>query len=261
MPPPADVTPAAVEPFELVLSRGVILFCDRAGVPCLKFPGDSTRRTWPLRSDRVQAWIVWTFKTATNRILKKSEVMDTLRALEGQAYENRPEDSDDDQLWRRFEDEPALQATYDFMRGKPRWEGRTEDLFTEVRKVANERNINLYSTKWPTIPRLLSAKLNRYRDVLRQAGIAVEITHCRDGSHTTLENVACDAGDGNSTPASPPANSQTLAPTQRDAGDVGDAGNQGTDETPRRICELLGSSQHNAISGGSSDGDRSERGN
>ena len=92
-------------------------------------------------------------------------------------------------LWRRFEDEPALQATYEFMRGKPRWEGRTEDLFTEVRKVAIDRDINLHSTKWPKISRLWSAKLNRHRDVLRQAGIAVEITHCRDGSHTTLTNV------------------------------------------------------------------------
>jgi hypothetical protein len=223
MPSPPDVTPAAVEAIKLVRDQDVDLFCDRASIPCMRIPHDTTRRTWSLRSDRIQAWLALAFEEATGRILRKSELNDVLRVLEGLAFKNPVKDSDDEQLWRRIEEEPLLQAVCGFMEAKDRWEARTKELLDDLRKIANECQIDTFTKKWPTIERLLSAKLNRHKELLRQVGILVTIEHRRTGSWTILTKPPRDARDEETTPASQSNNPQTLVPQQRDAGDAGDA--------------------------------------
>jgi hypothetical protein len=241
--PRNDPDPPVVEALRLVRSHQITLFCDRAGIPCLRL-GNVPADTWSLRSERAHAWVTLCYETKTGKVLRKSEVHDVLRVLEGQAYQNPSENSDDEQLWRHFEEEPLLQAVYDFMEGKERWENPTESLLAELRKVAIARNIDTYTKKWPAIARLLSARLNRLHGLLAQAGISVRVEHRREGSWVILTKTPRDVGDGKSSPASQPASPHVTTFPEADAGDDGDD----EKEAIEQICQLV--PERNGKSGG-----------
>lgn len=231
-----------------VARLNVKLFCDRTGKPCVRLPDDP--RTWPLRSDRFKAWFSYEVELQTKEVLKRSDLHNMLRILEGQAFATGVLDSDDNLLWQSLEDEPALLVTYEFMQDKLRVEYPTEILRGILTKLAQERHIDIQAKKWPAIARLLSVKLNRYKDLLQQAGITVSVEHRRDGSWTILERQNGDDGDAEPSPASQPNTPQMVAAQQRDAGEARDDKNQ---DTKRQIREMYGNTPTNVNSQGVKD--------
>ena len=170
---------------DLIDNEGVALFCDRAVVPCIRLPDDS--RTWQLRSDRVSAWLALIYEREKHEVLTRGEIAAVLRVLEGEADLHPSADSDEEQLWLRFEEEPLLQAVYEFMQDKDEaHEIKTSTLLAELNTIARGHDIDTFTHKWPKITRLLSAKLNRLEELLKQAGIKVVVEHRRDGSYTIL---------------------------------------------------------------------------
>ena len=202
---PSKVLPESPTAATLKLVRDLIeagevdLFCDRVVVPCVRLPDDP--KTWQLRSDRVSAWLALIYERATKDVLNRSQIAAVLQVLQGEAHQHPSEESDEEQLWLRFEEEPLLQAVYDFMQEKERWEENTSRLLEELKKVASNRQIDTFTSKWPKITRLLSARLNRLKSLLEQAGIRVVVEHRREGSYAILSRIPLgDAGDGNDQP-------------------------------------------------------------
>jgi len=220
--PPSD-DPLEVRVLRHVRQSGLYLFRDPLGTPCVRLPNDPTRKRWPVVSEYFERWIAHSYEEQTSDILPGTIIKQVIRVLAGEAAQKPMEKGDKHDIWQTFDGEPVLQALIAFMDGHEElWEERTRHLLALLKERAHEAGIWTDSPKWPKATQVLSAKLNRYSDLLKQIGLRCEVTHMRNGSFTHLEWMpGSDARD--TAPFEPPPGPSRSGDGNSTSGDAGEA--------------------------------------
>lgn len=170
-------------------------FRDRAGVPSVCLPADPERKIWPIRSERVEAWVSHLVEAKAGFVPKAAQVREVLRVCEGEAHLQPRLDGDDQQLWEAIDNEPVLLVLLDFMKGKKPYQSYTHALLKDLNIHAPSLKVWTDSNQWPKITQVLSRKLKTHSQTLRQAGLRVQLSRTREGSHVELRWLDGDASD------------------------------------------------------------------
>ncbi|WP_437202038.1 hypothetical protein [Planctomicrobium sp. SH664] len=175
----------------LIFSMKVRYHIDKTGEPCLLLPGDSLERAYPIQSRRVRAYIAALAWNSVQMLPSTAELDRVLRVLEGLAWELAPKDATRDQLWHSLQDKPILQVVIEFMREREKHEAQMQTLLNDLELVAEKHKFDVYAKQWPKTAAHLSAQLRQEhnQEILKQFGIAIEITRDKNGAKVVLSRV------------------------------------------------------------------------
>lgn len=173
---------------EIADQANLSVFCDDLGNPCVVIPTLEGDQVWPLRHDRIKAWIAERFHRQTGVFVTDKDLNQSFRVLEGRAWNSEKRSPTVDAVWRNIERDPVAIALIDFANQQGEFSGRTRDLFRELnstRIVARLQNAGLIS-KFPVNTQAFSRGVSRVRDALKTLGLYVDLEHKQDGSHCKL---------------------------------------------------------------------------
>lgn len=169
----------AATALRLILNSTPSLYCNVVGTPCIGLPSirpgppqEEAQEEWPLRSERVRAWIGEFFWEQTGMVLRERGITQTVIVLEGKAWHDQRLDLE---LSAAMDQEPVLEAAVIWMNQNPRFEGTQTKLLEELGKIAKKYGVDTQSQAWPKGPAQLSRRISELESLLKKAGVAVTI--------------------------------------------------------------------------------------
>lgn len=153
------------------------LFCDSVGIPRIRLPpvrNSTGEEPWPLRSDRVRAWIADFVWERAAIILLDREIDRILNILEGKAWQDQRRDLE---LCEAIEQDSVLEAVLVYMESETLFEGTMTKFQHELAKAAKRAGLDVRSKNWPKGAPQLSRRIGSVERFLTKAGIRVDRSH------------------------------------------------------------------------------------
>lgn len=186
---------------ELILDQKPELFVNLVGQPVIALPTPEeqpTARPWPLRSERVKAWIAELVWQRQDIVLGERDIDRIITVLIGKAWKDQRTNI---ALTEAVDQDPLLDALIVFMQQNAAFDGSSTKLLAELSKAAMEAGLDTRDRLWPSGAPQLSRRIRELKDLLRAAYIASETGRRGSGVRFVKLTRLKAADDG---PKSPP---------------------------------------------------------
>ncbi len=160
---------------DLILATQPELFINVVGQPTIGLPFSSTppnRDTWPLRSERVKAWIAEFVWERAGMVLAEREIDRIVTVLVGKAWHDPRHDSE---LADAMDTDPLLEAVVIFMHEHAVFDKSCTALKAELDQVARAAGLDIKDRLWPKAAPQLSRRIEELKPLLKRGDITAEI--------------------------------------------------------------------------------------
>lgn len=205
----ADPIPNVRQPafaLDRILAEQPELYINLVGQPTIVLaettqsasPDRPQSRIWPLRSDRVKAWIAEFTWNESGIVLAEREIDRIVTVLVGKAWHDQRNDVE---LTEAMDDDPLLEAIMIFMHEHAIFDKNATALIASLDQVARAAGIDTKDRLWPKGASQLSQRIGKLKPFLQRAGITAELGR-RTGGHRYIKLTRHKQNDG--TVAEPP---------------------------------------------------------
>lgn len=223
VPERAEVVSQPAMALALILETRPELFINVVGQPTIRLPdvpGRSTPETWPLRSDRVKAWIAEFVWNRTGIVLADREIDRIVTVLVGKAWQDPRHDVE---LTEAMDADPLLEALLIFMHDHAVFDTSCTALKAALDDVALLASLDTKDRLWPKAAPQLSQRIENLKPLLKRASITAELGRRAGGKRFVRLLHDKPSGGDAAGPPLPPSVDNSHHPTEfrrRDGGDV-----------------------------------------
>lgn len=200
----ADVVSQPAMALALILETRPELFINVVGQPTIRLPdapGRSTRVTWPLRSERVKAWIAEFVWNRTGIVLADREIDRIVTVLVGKAWHDSRHEVE---LTEAMDADPLLEALLIFMHDHAVFDKSCTALKADLDQVARSAGLDTKDRLWPKAAPQLSRRIEDLKPLLQRASITAELGRRAGGTRfVRLANEKPSGGDAAGPPLPP----------------------------------------------------------
>ncbi len=214
-----------VAALKLIIEAIPELYCNIVGEPCIRLPpmrDGPDGGVWPLRSERVRAWIAEFIWKETETVLFEREITRFLAVLEGKAWQDQRLNLE---VKDAVDQEPVLEAILIWLGINRRYEGTSTKFLQELRKTARKYGVDTQSRAWPKGSPQLSRRIGELRRLLEKAGVKVEIGRRPGGERYVLLDGQKGGDDDGEPPSQAPSIDKSHHPKALRSTDGRDVGN------------------------------------
>ena len=190
---------------ERILAMKPKLFINLVGQPTIGLPTASEQplpKTWPLRSERVKAWVAEFVWDQSGIVLAEREIDRIVTVLVGKAWHDQRNDIE---VTEAMDQDPLLEALLIFARRQAVFDKTCTALGIDLESVAREAGLDTKDRHWPKGAPQLSRRIEELKPLLKRAGVTAELGR-RSGGFRFVK-LTCDKSSGGEVAGPPPASS------------------------------------------------------
>ena len=190
---------------ERILAMKPKLFINLVGQPTIGLPTTSEQplpKTWPLRSERVKAWVAEFVWDQSGIVLAEREIDRIVTVLVGKAWHDQRNDI---AVTEAMDQDPLLEALLIFVRRHAVFDKTCTALGIALESVAREAGLDTKDRHWPKGAPQLSRRIEELKPLLKRAGVTAELGRRAGGFR--FVKLTCDKSSGGDVAGPPHASS------------------------------------------------------
>lgn len=195
------INPASA--LERILATKPELFINIVGQPTIVLPTSSDQplpKTWPLRSERIKAWVAEFVWGQSGIILAEREIDRIVTVLVGKAWHDQRNDIT---VTEAMDQDPLLESLLILMQEHAVFDKSCTALKEELDRVARANGIDTKDRLWPKGAPQLSRRIEELKPLLKRAGVTAELGR-RSGGMRFIK-LKCEKVSGGDVAGPPPA--------------------------------------------------------
>jgi hypothetical protein len=189
----------------LILATKPELFINVVGQPTIGLPSSPERlqqKTWPLRSERVKAWIAEFIWHQSGIVLAEREIDRIVTVLVGKAWHDPRHDIE---LTDAMDQDPLLEALLILMHEHAIFDKTCTALHTALDQVAREAGLDTKDRLWPKGAPQLSRRIEELKPLLKRGQVTAVLGRRSGGFRfVKLTRDPPSGGDAAGPPLPPP---------------------------------------------------------
>lgn len=218
---------------ERILATRPELFINIVGQPTIRLPQVSElshSETWPLRSDRVKAWIAEFVWDQSGIVLAEREIDRIVTVLAGKAWRDPRIDTE---LTEAMDADPLLEALLIFMHEHAIYDKSCTALKAALDQVARSAGLDTKDRLWPKAAPQLSHRIEELRPLLKRGSIKAEFGRRSGGIRFVRLTKEKPSGGDAAGPPLPPSVDNSHHPKEMHRHDDGDG------DSRKKLFDLL----------------------
>lgn len=196
-----NIKPASA--LERILATKPKLFINIVGHPTIVLPMSSDQslpKTWPLRSERIKAWIAEFVWGQSGVILAEREIDRIVTVLVGKAWHDQRNDIS---VTEAMDQDPLFESLLILMQECAVFDKSCTALKVELDRVARANGLDTKDRLWPKAAPQLSRRIEELKPLLKRAGVTAELGRRSGGMR--FVKLTCEKSSGGDVTGPPPA--------------------------------------------------------
>lgn len=188
---------------EQILTTNLELYINFVGQPTIGLPNSlerPRREYWPLRSERIKAWVAEFVWDQFGVVLAEREIDRIVTVLVGKAWHDQRHDI---AVTEAMDQDPLLEALLILMQEHAVFDKSCTALKAELDHVARAAGLDTKDRLWPKGAPQLSRRIEELKPFLKRAGVTAELGR-RSGGHRFVK-LTCEKSSGGDVAGPPPS--------------------------------------------------------